>query len=115
MIANDSNSIHLRSNPESCFDYNEGDHCDPDEFARLTCSTDRIRCVYVSFGFLDETFGHYFNSAWSHRLAEFLSKKSWLVNIFNIFMVYWLLAFTFALEEMVLACTFACESFALQA
>ena len=107
---NASNALHIvRSATATCFDYNEGDNCFPDDFARLNCTTDRIRCVYVSFGFVDEMFEEYLDSIWSHRFAEFLSKKSWLVNIFNIFMIYWLIAFAIAFEEMVLACTFACE------
>ena len=99
----------FRSPPKSCFDYNEGDPCSMDEFAQLNCTTDRIGCVFVSFGFLDETFTPYFDSVWSHRLADFLSRRSWVVNLFNIFMTYWLLAFTVATEEMILACTFAGE------
>jgi hypothetical protein len=110
VISNETTKlIIIRSMPKSCLDYNEGDNCNPDEFAQLNCSIDRIQCVYVSYGFVDETFGDYFNSVWSHRFSQFLSQHSWLVNIFNIFIIYWLLAFIVALEEMVLACTFACK------
>ncbi|CAF0825900.1 unnamed protein product [Rotaria sordida] len=89
------------------------DNCNPDNFSQLNCSIDRIRCVYVSYGFVDETFENYFNTIWSHRLSQFFSQHSWLINIFNIFIIYWLLALTIALEEMVLACTFACLSITL--
>lgn len=88
-------------------DYNEGDTCIPDDFFQLNCTTDRIQCVYVSYGFVDETFQEYFTIEWSHRLAQFLSEKSWLIHIFNLFIIYWFIAFSIALEEMVLACTFA--------
>ncbi len=95
--------------PTSCSDYSEGDRCNPDEFLQLNCAIDRIRCVYVTYGFVDETFEDYFDSIWSHRIAQFLSQHSWFINIFNLFIIYWLIAFTVALEEMVLACTFACK------
>ncbi|CAF4856483.1 unnamed protein product [Rotaria sp. Silwood1] len=107
VISNESIKLNIRSIPKTCLDYNEGDNCNPDHFLQLNCSIDRIRCVYVSYGFVDETFENYLNTVWSHRLSQFLSQYSWLVNIFNIFIIYWLLAFTIALEEMVLACTFA--------
>ena len=109
LLSNETRNLTLRAIPKSCVDYHEGDHCSPDEFAQFNCAIDRIRCVYVSYGFVDETFEHYFNSIWSHRFAQFLSEHSWLVNISNIFIIYWLLAFTLALEEMILACTFACK------
>ena len=99
----------LRSLLTSCTDYNEGDRCDPEEFVQFNCTIARIQCIYVSYGFVDETFENYFNEIWSHRVAQFLSQHSWLVHIFNIFIIYWLLAFTIALEEMILACTFACK------
>lgn len=101
--------LNIRSTLKSCLDYYEGDNCNPDEFAQLSCSIDRIQCIYVSYGFVDKTFEDYFNSVWSHHFAQFLSEHSWFVNIFNIFIIYWLLAFTVAFEEMVLACTFACK------
>jgi hypothetical protein len=90
----------------SCFDYHEADRCYPDEFARLNCSTDRIQCVYVSYGFHDKTFERYVDTVWSRRLAKFLNENSNLFNLFNIFMIYWLIAFSQALERMILACTF---------
>ncbi|CAM4933205.1 unnamed protein product [Rotaria socialis] len=105
--SNETIKLSIRSMPRSCFDFNEGDNCNPDDFSQLNCATDRIRCVYASYGFGDETFTGYFNIIWSHRLAQFLSRYSWFINIFNIFMIYWLLAFMIALEEMILACTFA--------
>lgn len=108
-MPNESKNFHNFSIRKACFDHNEGDTCNPDDFVRLNCSTDRIRCVYVSYGFADESFEHYFNRIWSHRLAQFLNRYSWLVHIFNIFIIYWLLAFIMALEEMVLACTFVCK------
>ncbi|CAF1136138.1 unnamed protein product [Adineta steineri] len=106
VLSNETRQINIHSIPKSCLDYHEGDSCNLDEFTQLNCTIDRIQCVYVSYGFVDETFQHYLNSIWSHRFAQFLSEHSWLVNIFNIFMIYWLLAFTIALEQMILACTF---------
>jgi hypothetical protein len=96
--------------PQSCFDYNEGDDCNPDDFSQLQCTTDRIQCVYVSYGFVDQTFQNYLNTIWSHRLAQFLSEHPWFIHIFNLFTIYWLIAFAVALEEMILACTFACKT-----
>ncbi|CAF0975225.1 unnamed protein product [Adineta ricciae] len=107
LISNETNYFPFRSIPNSCVDYREGDSCTPDDFAQLNCSVDRIRCVYVSYGFTDETFTAYMDSVWSHRLAQFLSQHPWIVNIFSVFIIYWLLAFIVALEEMILACTFA--------
>ncbi|CAF2068804.1 unnamed protein product [Rotaria magnacalcarata] len=86
--SNESIELSIRSMPQSCFDFNEGDNCNPDDFSQLNCATDRIRCVYASYGFGDETFTGYFNTTWSHRLAQFLRRYSWFINIFNIFMIY---------------------------
>ncbi|CAF2641318.1 unnamed protein product [Rotaria sp. Silwood2] len=62
VILNALTKLNISSISKTCLDYNEGDNCNSDDFSQLNCSIDRIRYVYISYDFVDETFENYLNT-----------------------------------------------------
>ncbi|CAF1609956.1 unnamed protein product [Didymodactylos carnosus] len=91
--------------PGCCDNYTNGNYCIPEQFKKYNYSEGR--CEFQDFGF-DENYFEYQYNSFIYKLMVFtLFKYQKYLQWFNIFAYFWIGAFLYAFEEIVLAGVFS--------